>query len=155
MKAKKLSVIFKFVIILLALFGVAVCAAWYPLSLRPVKQASGAAAYWVMLALDWLASLPCFAILAMGWHLTGKVKREDFFTVRNASILKLCAFLLLGAVAFFAVCNAIFWIVRWQSFDMVGTMLFVFGLVFAALAFAASYYVGEAVRYKNDSEGLI
>ena len=155
MKAKTLSAIFKTVLVLLGLFGAGMCAAWYPLHLRYVLSASGGVAYWVMLALYWVAALPCFAILVVGWMLTGNVKKEDFFTKKNSFLLKLCAFALLAALLFFAVCNGIFWAVRWQSFDMVSVVLFVLGLVFAALAFAASYYVAEAVKYKDDSEGLI
>lgn len=155
MKAKTLSVIFKTIIILFGAFGVAMCAVWYPLNLRYAIASSGVAAYWIMLALTWLAALPCFAILAIGWKLTGNVKKEDLFTKKNSSLMKLCAVALLVALIFFAVCNAIFWIVRWQNFEMVSVVLFVLGLVFAALAFAASYYVGEAVKYKDNSEGLI
>ena len=84
-----------------------------------------------------------------------ETKMKNTVTKKNSALLKICAFSLLAALLFFAVCNGIFWAVRWQSFDMVSVVLFVLGLVFAALAFAASYYVAEAVKYKDDSEGLI
>ena len=146
-------------IIAIAICGVCVCAFWYPfsISLTSTKLQAGeqTAAYWTQLLFNWLASLPCFWILVMGWKVTAAIKEDRLFKEEIAKTVKIATQILFMDVAVFFVGNLVFLLLGWNDFALMYLFFVIIGLVIGVFMAILSHYLYRAAELQEESEGTI
>lgn len=107
MKFKSLSLWIKSVLIGFACCGILVLAVAVP----TIGDAMTAAypefsgAYWPWMVFLWLAAVPCYAVLAIGWLIASHIARDNAFSSANAKLLRLVAVLAGADAVYFFVGN--------------------------------------------------
>jgi hypothetical protein len=147
-------------IIAMAICGVCVCAFWYPFSISLTTdglQETGtqAGVFWVQLIFYWLISLPCFAVLCIGWKITSALKEERLFVVENATLVKTAVHILFVDIAVFLVGNVVFLALGWNDFVFLYLFFAIIGLVVAVFLAILSHYLYKAAELQEENEGTI
>ena len=162
MKNKATLLIFRIGIILFALVGIVLCAFYYPFIIGvtsrttlPDMTDSVNVEFYAQLIFYWLASLPCFAILVIAWHISSSIKSNDMFSLKNVRLLKLSATILLADLCAFLIGNLFFFFLGYNDFAVVYFLISVIGLAIAALLFVASHYVEKATAMKTEVAFMI
>lgn len=147
-------------IIIFALVGIAICAA-YPymiaittgLMFRP--EASDHSVLYIQLIFYWLTSLPCFVILGIAWKITTLVERDEIFSRETARLLKLSAVILFCDILAFLIGNLIFLFLEWNGFAIVHFSISTVGVVVALFLLVMMHFVESASLLKEETEGII
>jgi len=150
-------------IVIIALCGVTVCALWYPFSFSILKvglisadlSALTTAQSWVSLAFYWAASVPCFAILAIAWKISARLKTGRLFTEEVAKMISLCAKILLIDLGVFFIGNAVFLLLNMNDFAIAYFLLIAGGAALTVFLFVLSRYVYKAARLQELSDGTV
>ena len=145
-------------IVAMAICGVCVCIFWYPysVSLTTEKiQGAKTAAYWLQLTFYWLISLPCFAILFIGWKITTEMKSGSLFLETNAKAVKTAVQILFTDIAVFLIGNVIFLFLGWNVFAFVYLFIAVIGLIIGVFMAILSHYLYKAAELQEECEGTI
>ena len=98
MNPRTMSFMVKISTILVAMFGIIICAFWYPFSLSlsitgPVNSPLTfvqKVEFYSQLIFFWIASIPCFVILLYAWRFGSAINRDEVFCVRTVSIINKC-----------------------------------------------------------------
>ena len=158
MTEKSLCIWVRYAILAIAICGVCACAFWYPYSVSwstKALQATQKVAYWVQLVFYWLISLPCFALLCMGWKITTAIKEDRLFVEQNATLVKKAVHILFADIIVFLVGNAIFLALGWNAFALLYLLFAVVGLVISVFMAILSHYLYKAAVLQEESEGTI
>jgi hypothetical protein len=147
-----------------AVAAVAVCGLFACVYILPTEGAE-LAAFFPELAgwyLPWLlflliASLPCFAILALIWVISSAVKDDRVFSFKAARLVKLGALLMFGDVGFFFLGNVIFLLFNISHPGIFFMSLFVdvFGAALAVAAAVLSRYLTKAAALQEEADATI
>ena len=100
MKNKSLITLSQISITFLFFVGICICLWWYPFSISfsTIGLVSGESsssvlvdqtqtiAFWSQLIFSWIASVPCFVALVLGFRATIYAKCDEFFSKKNAKI---------------------------------------------------------------------
>ena len=147
-------------IIIFALVGIAICAA-YPymiaittgLMFRP--EASDHSVFYVQLIFYWLTSLPCFVILGIAWKITALINKDEIFSKKTVRLLKLSAVILFCDILVFLIGNLIFLFLEWNGFAIVHITISMVGVVAALFLLVMMYFAENASLLKEETEGII
>ena len=162
MKNLVFSIIIRYAVIILAIFGFIMCAFWYPLSISlttrglsvdysPITQAE-IIQFWSQLIFYWISSLPCFFILVLWWIIAGKAKTGAIFTPTTAKIFKLCSIILVIDLSFFFIGNQIFAMLGWNDFLLLYLIIFWVGTAVASLLTVVAHYTRLAATLQEEME---
>ena len=163
MSSKSLCLWIRCSIIAVTAGTVVLCAVWYPaafslinISFIPaISPEPTSMQLWSMLVFFWLCALPCLFILALCWKISIAVKKEEFFTVKSAKLIKLCAVIFFIDLGVFFIGNLIFLCLGINHFAILHFGLFIGGTVLGVFASALSHYVAKAAAIKEENEGTI
>lgn len=150
MSNQKLSVLLKIIIVIMALLGVGAYGVVLPWSLSTFVEQYPEFSYyfypWLFFIL--ITAIPLYAILALGWKVSGEMKRDMLFTKSNAKSLRLVALFLSGDAVFFFVGNIVYWLIN-LNFPGVVIASFVF-CVFVVLICGAVWILADMVDKASD-----
>lgn len=160
MRKSTILIISQVGIIIFALAGIAMCAA-YPfmiamttgLMFRP--DASEYSVFYIQLIFYWLTSLPCFFILGIAWKITNLVKTDEIFSKKTARLLKISAVILFCDILAFLIGNLIFLFLEWNGFAIVHFTISTVGVVVALFLLVMMHFVESASLLKEETEGII
>ena len=156
-------------IVFLFLVGLCICLWWYPFSIslgtvglvsgessssEPVDQTQ-AIAFWSQLIFAWLASIPCFVALVLGFRTTIYAKRDEFFTKKNANIFKVIAAMLFIDSVAFIIGNIVFMFLNWNPFAPAYFVIGTIGIVFALVSYFAYGYLDKAATIKEENDSIL
>ncbi len=149
MKQASIVGLIRLSIMIVALVGLCVCLFWYP-------YVTGKAYRWLQLAFYWVTSLPCFAILGIGWSLTGDIKKEQEFTVQTARKFLWVFYLLFADACLYLVGNLAFMLLRWNTFYApIYLALGVMGLILSFFAYIVSLYIRKAQKIQEENDSIL
>ena len=165
MNDKKVAWLLRIAIILVGIFGVAVCAFWWPFSismtavgispdLGSITQAQSVEFYTQFVFYE-VVSLPCFAILVFAWLVTNRVFKGQFFELATAKLIRIASWILYIELFIFFIGNLVFMFLKWNDF---ATMYYFLGAIGVAVALCMSviaHYVEKSARLKEETEGII
>ena len=105
----------------------------------------------------WVCALPCFAVFACVWKVSGEIKREKVFTLRTARWVHTAAILLFADVGLFFIGNLVFIIIGLSrpGILMCSLLIDIFGVSLALAAATLSRYLTKAAVLQEESEGTI
>ncbi|MDR1094033.1 MAG: DUF2975 domain-containing protein [Clostridiales bacterium] len=155
MSSKSLCFWVRCAIGMIAVCGLCVCAAWYPLGTSFSALVASDLAAWCMLAFFWLTSLPCFFILVLSWKISAAIKTGDFFTARVAKLIKSSALILFIDLGAFFIGNLVFALLQVNVWALAYFFLTIAGLVTAIFMSVLSHYVAKAAELRDLNEGTI
>lgn len=102
----------------------------------------------------WLAALPCFGVLVLGWKVAGEIGKDHSFSEKNAKYLKQVSGLALADSAFFFAGNLLYLIL---GFNRMGILFLSCVIVFVGIAVSVasaliSHLVYKAARMQEENE---
>ena len=164
MEKSLISLSLKGVILVFAFVGFLMCALWYPfwislttrglMDVEPMT-AEQAVRFWSQLIFYWVTSLPCFALLALGWIISNKIKSDNLFSYSTARLIKICAIILFVDLAVFLIGNCVFAFMGWNELMLFYLLVFAVGLSVACLCAVLSHYVFKAAVLQEEADGTI
>ncbi len=156
MDQKKLSLSLKIIIA-----GVGVCAlavyAWVlPAcgdSVR-LRYPEFASCYWPWLVFLWITAVPCLAALVFAWRIAKNIGADRSFSVENARLLRIIAYLAAGDTLYFFLGNVV---LLFFNMNHPGIILFSLLICFAGLsvtvaAVCLSHLVRKAADLQDESD---
>lgn len=160
MNASKCFILLKSSIIILGLCGLITCLLWYPfsisLSTMGVVEATPTLEQniqmWTQLLFYWLASIPCFIVLAIAWKISNEMKREKTFRYKVAKLIKICAIILSVDLAMFLIGNMVFLRLNWNDFALIYFIIAAIGTVVVNILFIWSNFVIKAANLQEELE---
>ena len=102
----------------------------------------------------WLAALPCFGVLILGWKVAGEIGKDHSFSGKNARYLKQVSGLSLADSAFFFAGNLLYLILgfnRLGIFFLSCIIVFV-GIAVSVAAALISHLIYKAARMQEENE---
>lgn len=102
----------------------------------------------------WIAALPCFAVLILGWKVAGEIDADRSFSEKNAKYLKLVSGLALADSAFIFTGNLLYLILGFSRFGILFLCcLVVFvGIAVSVAAALVSHLVYKAAHMQEENE---
>lgn len=166
MNEKKIAWLLRIAIICIGLFGIAVCAFWWPFSISLTSEVGLAydkadvtvaetVEFWVQFIFYEAVSIPCFVILIIAWLVTIRISRGKFLDLNTCRLINIAAKILYIDLIIFLIGNVIFRILEWNVYAVVYYLLAAVGLAMAICMTAVSYYVRKSAQLKEETEGLI
>ena len=163
MKINKITLLFRVSLIIVAVFGILICALWYPFTISltsfgivdyspTVEQVTR---FWVTLSFYWVVSVPCFVVLFILWKISIYLKKNDFFTNNVVVLMKRIIFILLIDLFIFLIGNVVFLLLKWNDFAIIYFMITVLGLVFICFLYVGIIIIKKEIELKEDLEGTI
>ena len=139
MRMKSLSVWIKIILIGFALCGAGILGFAVPKIGTAIAKAypEFAGAYVPWLVFLWIAAVPCYAVLALGWMIAANIARDNAFSSVNAKLLKAIAVLAAVDSVYFLIGNIILLILNMNHPGIVLTSLVVV-FIGAALCVAST-----------------
>lgn len=106
------------------------------------------------LILLWIASLPCFGVLILGWKVAGEIGADQSFSEKNARYLKYVSILALTTSAFVFLGNLLYFIL---GFSRLGILFLSCIAAFVGVAVSVacaliSHLVYKAARMQEENE---
>lgn len=98
---------------------------------------------WMILL--WIAALPCFGILILGWKVAGEIRRDNSFSEKNAKYLKQVSGLALADSAFIFAGNLLYLIL---GFNRLGILFLACLVVFVGVAVSVATALISHLVYK-------
>lgn len=138
-------------IIAVALFGLAICAVWIPISVVNMPIALR----WIQRVFYWLTSAPCFAVLVLGWLVTMQMKKGEFFREKTAKLIQLATVILFVDIIVFFAGTLIFFLLDWNGLLFLYSLVSVVGMFVVLFLAVVSHYVSKAAVLQEESEGTI
>ena len=153
-------------LIVICLVGIAICSFWYPfqVSLTAIGVPSGERVnptdaqlteYWIQLIFYWLASIPCFIVLIIGWLISSDVISGQVFSKKDSTRLKRSACILFIDSILFLLAQFVFTLLQWNPFAPILSTVGVIGLILGFVLYLSGRYVNEAAKIKEENEGYI
>lgn len=107
---------------------------------------------WMVLL--WIAALPCFTVLILGWKVAGEIGADRSFSEKNAKYLKLVSVLTLTDSAFVFTGNLLYLML---GFNRLGILFLSCLVVFVGIAVSVasaliSHLVYKAARMQEENE---
>ena len=138
-------------IIAVALFGLAVCAVWIPISVINMPSA----ARWIQRVFYWLTSVPCFGVLVLGWLVTMQMKKGELFREKTAKLIQWATVILFVDIIVFFVGTLIFFLLKWNELIFLYSLVAVVGMFVVLFLAVVSHYISKAAVLQEESEGTI
>ena len=163
MEINKITLLFRVSLIIVAVFGILICALWYPFTISltsfgivdyspTVEQVTR---FWVTLSFYWVVSVPCFVVLFILWKISIYLKKNDFFTNNVVVLMKRIVFILLIDLFIFLIGNVVFLLLKWNDFAIIYFMITVLGLVVICFLYVGIIIIKKGIELKEDLEGTI
>ncbi|MDE5756725.1 MAG: DUF2975 domain-containing protein [Clostridia bacterium] len=167
MDDKKVTWLLRTAIILVGLFGVAICAFWWPFSttmttfgintiidMDRVTEAQ-MVEFWVQFVFYQAVSLPCFAILVFAWLVTNRISKGQFFEFDTAKLIRIASWILYIDLIIFFIGNLVFMFLKWNDFAIIYYFLGAIGVAVALCMSVIAYYVKKSAELKEETEGIV
>lgn len=156
MNHKVLSVWMKLILIGLGISGLA----FYFVALPVIGESFADAypeysyAFWPWLIFLWTTSLPCFAVLPIGWIISESIAKGKAFTLLNSRLLRTVGILAVADAAFYFTGNIVFLFLNINQFGIVLASILIsfFGISVAVAAFALSSLTKNASDIREENE---
>ncbi|MBQ0091886.1 MAG: DUF2975 domain-containing protein [Clostridiales bacterium] len=169
MKNKTLITLSQISIAFLFFVGICICLFWYPLSisfstLRFVSGESSSSvlvdqiqtiAFWSQLIFAWIASVPCFVALVLGFRATIYAKGDEFFSKKNAKIFKIISVMLFIDSVLFIIGNIVFMFLKWNPFALIYYVIGALGIIFALASCFTYRYLEKAASLKEENDSIL
>ncbi len=156
MDQKKLSLSLKNIIALVGVCALAVYALVLPICGDSLRQSypESAAMYWPWLIFLWITAVPCFAALILAWRIAKNIGEDRSFSVENARLLKIIAYLAAGDTLYFFIGNVV---LLFLNMNHPGIILFSLLICFAGVsvtvaAVCLSHLVRKAADLQDESD---
>ncbi|MDE6473567.1 MAG: DUF2975 domain-containing protein [Clostridia bacterium] len=165
MNDKKVAWLLRVAIIIVGLFGITVCAFWWPFSIslsaigidKSLASITGEqmVEFWLQFAFYQAASLPCFVILVFAWLVTNRISKGQFFALSTAKFINISALMLYIDLGIFLIGNLVFMFLNWNTFAIMYYFLAAIGFAVAICMSIIAYFVKRSAELKEETEGII
>ncbi len=165
MNDKKVAWLLRTAIIIVGLFGLTVCAFWWPfsISLSVIGIDTGLNAmtqqqmveFWLQFAFYQAVSLPCFALLVFAWLVTNRIHNGQFFALSTARLINVAALILYIDLGVFLIGNLVFMFLEWNTFAIIYYFLAAIGFAVAICMSIIAYFVKKSADLKEETEGIV
>lgn len=156
MEQKSFASLLKIVIVGAFIFGLFICAYVLPACGDIFKNAypEFSYAYWPWLIFLWIAAIPCFIALIIGWWISTNIGKDKSFSMENAKYLKIVAWLAAGDSGYFFVGNVVLLFLNMNHPGILfGSMAIVFiGIAITVFAACLSHMVHKAALLQEQSD---
>ena len=156
MNQKKLAVWLKVILI-----GVAICGLVVYFVILPTFGDSlhdsfpeFAAWHWPWMIFLWLTAIPCYTALVMGWKIAVHIGEDRSFSMENARLLQVIAWLAAGDVLYFFLGNVVFLFLNMNHPGiLILSLLICFaGVAVTVAAACLSHLVRKAAGLQDESD---
>ncbi len=166
MNNRTISIFIKICILIAALVGIIVCVQIYPMTAsleafglspdgtRPWTDAQYLK-FWSMLIFYWVMSLPCFAVLLIGWLVSGDIKKNNLFSIGAAKKLKAAFVTLFISSCIFLMGNIVFRALDWSSFSATYSFIAIVGIIISFGIYVLSKFVSQAQLLKEENDSIL
>ncbi|MDE6210973.1 MAG: DUF2975 domain-containing protein [Clostridia bacterium] len=165
MNDKKVAWLLRTAIIIVGLFGLTVCAFWWPFSISLSTMGvdsslssltdAQTAEFWSQFAFYMAVSLPCFAILVIAWIVTNRIHNGQFFALSTAKLINIAALILYIDLGVFLIGNLVFMFLEWNTFAIIYYFLAAIGFAVAICMSIIAYFVKRSAELKEETEGIV
>ncbi len=166
MNNRTISFSIKICILIAALTGIFVCTQIYPFTAsleafglspdgtRPWTDAQYLK-FWSMLIFYWVMSLPCFAVLLIGWLVSGDIKKDNLFSLGAVKRLKAAFLILFFSSCIFLAGNIVFRALDWSVFATMYAFIAVVGIIMSFGIYVLSKFVSKAQLLKEENDSIL
>ena len=155
MKLKTLSVWIKVILIGFAVCGVIILGAAVPSIGKSIVKAypEFAAAYMPWMVFLWIAAVPCFVVLVLGWQIASNIASDNAFSSANAKLLRIIAILAAVDAAYFFFGNIVLWLLNMNHPGLVLMSLVVvfLGAAICVASSALSHLTSRAADIEDEN----
>lgn len=110
--------------------------------------------FWPWLIFIWVSGIPCFMVLKFAWNISTNIGKDQSFTERNASLLKLISIVSLADAGFFFIGNIVLLLLNMSHPGVViASVAIVFvGVAVAVASAVLSHLVKKAASLQEQSD---
>ena len=156
----------KISLIAVFLLGVMICAWWYPFSVSltavgltpgeaPEISPAQYAEFWTQVGFYWLASLPCFVTVGIGWRISTLIKNGREPSREAAGLMKTCFVIMLSDCLTFIAAQAAFCALGWNDLWFIHFFAAGVGLLATLALKLAADQMLNAAMLKEENEAYI
>lgn len=159
MKLKTLSIWIKAVLLGFAVCGVGILGFAVPSIGQSLVSAypEFASAYIPWTIFLWIAAVPCFVVLVLGWQIASNIARDNAFSSANAKLLRIIAILSAIDAVYFFIGNIVLWLLNMNHPGLVLMSLVVvfLGAAICVASFALSHLTSRAADIEDENRYTI
>lgn len=155
MEQKSLSKWLKVIILGMGICGMVVFAYLIPVLGKDIlTETVGMEAYYYWMAFLWIAGIPCYGVLVLGWQIAGNIGADNSFSISTANKLKYISILAAADSGFFFAMNMLYLALGMNGPQgVLVSLLAVFaGVVVAVAAATISHFVRKAADLQEENE---
>ena len=156
MNQKKLSAWLKAAIIVIGICGLVVCLGVLPNCGAALRDSypEFASWHWPWMIFLWIAAVPCFAALALGWQVAARIGEDRSFSAANAGYLQKVAWLAAGDTLFFFLGNVVLFFLNMNhpAVFLASLLICLAGAAAAVAAACLSHLVRKAADLQEQSD---
>lgn len=155
MKLKTLSVWMKAILLGFAVCGVIILGIAVPSIGKSIVKAypEFAGAYLPWMVFLWIAAVPCYIVLALGWQIASNIARDNAFSSANAKLLKAIAILSAVDAVYFFVGNIVLWLLNMNhpGFVLMSLVVVFLGAAICVASSALSHLTSRAADIEDEN----
>ena len=159
MKLKTLSIWIKAVLLGFAVCGVGILGFAVPSIGQSLVSAypEFASAYIPWTIFLWIAAVPCFVVLVLGWQIASNIARDNAFSSANAKLLRIIAILSAIDAVYFFIGNIVLWLLNMNHPGLVMMSLVVvfIGIAICVASFSLSHLTSRAADIEDENRYTI
>ncbi len=158
MKKSTIIKLIRLAIVFVGILGFCICSFWYPNQIADFNLSAeiiNTISFRTQLVFYLLTAIPCFAVLVIGWSLTGDIKENNEFTYNTAKKFKNVFYLMFADSCIFLIGNIIFIILKWSVFGFLYVAMGIIGLILAFFAYVISVYIERASKIQEENDSII
>lgn len=110
--------------------------------------------YWPWLIFLWITAVPCYSVLVFIWRIASEIGKDNSFSKRNASYLKIISVLTASNAGFLFVGNILFLLLKISHpvIVLISLIIVFLGIAFSVGAAALSHLILKAAILKEENE---
>lgn len=155
MRSNTAIILIRAALVFVFLIGLGICLYWYPFSVTlstgisildydPMEiTAQENIEFYSQLLFYWIISLPCFAVVLMGFICTGYTRKYGRFNEKSAKLLFIMAAILFISSLIFLFGNLIFMFLDWNPLPLLYCIIGGAGMLISAGLYAAHRYIAK------------
>ena len=113
-----------------------------------------AAWHWPWLIFLWITTIPCYAALFFGWRIACNIGQDKSFSLENARLLQIIAWLVAGVTLYYFIGNVVFLFLNMNhpGIILIALLICAVGVSITIAAVCLSHLVKKAADLQEQSD---
>ena len=110
--------------------------------------------HWPWLIFLWITAIPCYAALFFGWRIACNIGQDKSFSLENARLLQIIAWLVAGVTLYYFIGNVVFLFLNMNhpGIMLIALLICAAGVAITIAAICLSHLVKKAADLQEQSD---